>query len=167
MPEPGERIPLDTFLAELTDEQAADARAAAERMEALERQIGPPGWIERNLFSLAIIALTLFLVGVAALVGIFSWLRSVIGIGGITILVAAFPALIFAYLFTIRNRTAVDNQKMALNERHFLPRGGLYLGSPGQEASGIVLRVAPPSQGEPTLRDKVEARYASAKKWHW
>lgn len=171
MPEPADRIPLETFLADLTEEQANDARAAAERMDELERRIGPPGWLERNLISLALIALAFFVVGVGALIGAFSWLRSVMGMGGITLFVACFPGLIFAYLYSVRGRTAVDRQKMALNERHFLPLGGLYFSGlahdtdrPGQ---AFVLRVAPPEQDEPTLRDKVEAQYASAKRWHW
>ena len=167
MSEPGDRIPLETFLANLPEEAAAGARAAAEHMDALERQVGPPGWLERNLISLGLITLALFVVGAGALIGAFSWLRSVIGIAGITVLVAAFPVLMFVYLMTVRGRTAVDRQKMALNERHFLPHGGVYFTDAGIPGAGLVLRIEPPKEDEPTLRERFEAQYDAATKRRW
>lgn len=167
MPEPGARIPLETFLAELTEEKAADARAAARRIDMLERQVGPPGWLERNLISLALIALAFFVVGAGALIGAFAWLRSVIGIGGISLLVAAFPVLMFVYLVTVRGRTAVDNEKMRLNDRYFLPNGAVYFRDAGMRGPGFVLRVEPRTKGEPTLRERTEAHYAAATKRRW
>ena len=167
MPAPGERIPLETFLAELPEEDAAAARRAAERIDTLERQVGPPGWLERNLISLALIALAFFVVGAGALIGAFPWLRSVIGIGGISVLVAGFPVLMFVYLMTVRGRTAVDREKMRLNDLHFLPHGGIYFRDAGMRGPGFVLRIEPLKKGEPTLRERAEAQYAEATKRRW
>ncbi|NIM29540.1 MAG: hypothetical protein GTO59_16320, partial [Gammaproteobacteria bacterium] len=88
-----------------------------------ERQVGPPSWLERNLISLAAIALALFLAGTGALIGLLPWLRSVIGLGGVTLLIALFPALMLAYLISVKGRTVIDHEKMALNDKHFLPHG--------------------------------------------
>ena len=51
---------LEVFLAGLPDADAGHARIAAARIDALEREVAPPGWIERNLFYLAVPALVLF-----------------------------------------------------------------------------------------------------------
>ncbi|MHA1530302.1 MAG: hypothetical protein ACTSVG_14875 [Alphaproteobacteria bacterium] len=155
---------LAAFLAGLGSDDAARARVAAERIDALERAIGPPGWIERNLLRLALAALVLFAIGAGGLFGIFGWGRAVFGLGGVTLMVAAFPALMLAYLLSVRGRTRADHEKMVLNEDHFLPHGGLYLGA--AEGSGKVVRVDR-KLGEKNLREQVQARYDAAIKRKW
>ena len=167
MSAPRETVPLEVFLAELDPEAATAARTAAARMDALERQVGPPSWLERNLISLGLIALALFVAGAGALIGILPWLRSVIGLGGITALVMLFPGLMVAYLVSVRGRTAIDNEKMALNDRHFIPHGGFYFAAPRDGGTAMVVRVDRPEKHEPTLRDKVQAQYDSATKRRW
>lgn len=156
---------LETFLAALPDEDAAEARVAAERIDALERQIGPPGWIERNLMWLAAAALVLFGLGVGGLVGVFASGRETIGLGGVTLMVSAFPALMLAYLLSVRRQTRLDHEKMALNERFFLPHGGLYFGDAA--GAGKVVRVDLPKGTEPNLRERIEAQYHAAAKRKW
>jgi len=165
-----ESTDLETFLAALPADDAAQARVAAARIDALERQIGPPGWIEHNLIWLAVASLALFVIGVTGLIGIFAWGRAFFGLGGVTLMVSAFPALMLAYLFSVRGRTGLDHEKMALNEQHFLPHAGLYLGAPqepGRSGPGKVVRVDRPQAGEPTLRERIEAQHhaASTRKW--
>jgi hypothetical protein len=149
----------------LPDQDAAEARLAAARIDALERRIGPPRWIERNLIWLAVLALMLFVAGISALIGVFAWGRDTFGLGGVTLMVSAFPALMFAYLISVRGQTRFDHEKMALNERHFLPHGGLYLGSP--QGPGKVVRADRWQAAEPNLRDRVEARHDAAAKRKW
>ena len=48
-----ESLDLEAFLAALPEEAAAEARAAAARIDALERDVGPAGWIELNVMPLA------------------------------------------------------------------------------------------------------------------
>ena len=68
-----ETLTLEAFLAGLAEEDAAQARVAAARIDALEREVGPPGWIERNLTWLVAAALVLFAIGAGGLFGIFGW----------------------------------------------------------------------------------------------
>jgi hypothetical protein len=159
-----ETLTLEAFLAGLAEEDAAQARVAAARIDALERKIGPPGWIERNLMRLALAALALFVLGVGGLIGVFIWVRAGFGLGGVTLMVAVFPALMLAYLWSVRGRTGADHEKMALNEGYFLPHGGLYFGA--ANGGGKVVRVDR-KPAEKNLREQVQARYDAATKRHW
>ena len=159
-------VSLDAFLARLTDEDAAELRALAAQIDALEREVGPPNWIERNILWLGAAALALFGLGLAAFIGGFTGMMTAVGLGGVVLMVAGFPALIFAYLLSVRSHTRIDDRKMELNEKHFLPRGGVYFGA--AHGDGKVLLVAPPAEkGEPDLRSKVHAQYKAATKWKW
>ncbi len=164
---PREQVPLDTFLTELDTTAAEEARAAAEQIDALERQVGAPGWLERNLISLALVAMALFLAGAGALIGLLPWLRSMSGLGGVTLLVAVFPGLTLSYLISVKGRTAIDHEKMALNEKYFLPHGGIYFSAARDGETGNVVRIDAPEINEPTLRDRVQAQYDSATKRRW
>ena len=162
-----ETVPLETFLAELPEEEKAEAREAAERIDELERDIGPPGWIERHLVGLGLAALALFAAGLAlffARAGGIGWAP---GAAVLVPLLAAFPLLALAYLWSVRARSRLDRQKMALNEAHFLPHGGVYFGS--RAGRGQVMRVEPPSEDEPTLRERAERLHAEAtrRRWWW
>ena len=153
---------LAEFLARLSEAEAAEARAAAARIDALEREIGPPGWIERNLVPLVAVSAVMFALG---LVGFFAGLAGWIGLGGVVLLLSAFPLLMFLYLLSVRGRTRLDDAKMALNEKHFLPHGGVYFGA--AQGGGSVLLVERPKDAEPDLRAKVHAQYEAATKRRW
>jgi hypothetical protein len=160
-----ESTDLETFLASLPESEAAEARVAAARIDALEKQIGPPNWIERNLIRLTVVTLVLFVAGVTALIGVFAWGRDTLGLGGVTLMVSAFPALVFAYLISVRGQTQHDHAKMELNQRHFLPHGGLYFGT--TSGAGKVVRVDPPKTGESNLRERAEAQHSAAMRQKW
>jgi hypothetical protein len=160
-----ESLTLEEFLAGLTDEDAGHARVAAARIDALERAIGPPGWIERNLIPLVAVSLVLFVIGAGGLFGVFGFGRAVFGLGGVALMVAAFPALMFAYLLSVRGRTGADNEKMELNEKYFLPHGGIYFGA--AVGSGKVVRVDPPKKVEMNLRERTLAQHEAATKRQW
>ena len=164
-----ETLKLEAFLAGLGPEDADAARVAAARIDTLEREIGPPGWIERNLGRLTLVTLVLFVIGAGGLFGVFGWGRAVFGLGGVTLMVSGFPALMLGYLLSVRGRTRADHEKMELNERYFLPHGGIYFGAaPGDSGpgGGKVVRVDW-KPGEKNLREQVQARYDAAKKWRW
>ena len=108
-----DKLELDEFLSGLAPEDAARARVAAARIDALERQAGPPGWIERNLIVLALGSVVLFVLGVGGLIGIFAWGRAIFGLGGVTLMVSAFPGLMLAYLLSVRGRTRADDEKLS------------------------------------------------------
>lgn len=162
----GERptVPLEAFLSRLPTEEAAEARAAAGQIDALERRIGPPGWFERNLVGFGLGALVLFTAGLVLLALRASGLIHFAGPDLVVPLLAAFPALVLAYLWSVRGRTRLDHEKMALNERHFLPHGGAYFGA--REGRRTVTRVTPPGQDAPedapTLKERTEALHARA-----
>jgi hypothetical protein len=159
-----ETLTLEAFLSRLTEEDAAEARVAAARIDALERAIEPPGWIEQNLMQLTLVALVLFVLGVGGLIGVLGWIRAMFGLGGVTLMVAAFPALMLTYLWLVRGRTRADYEKLELNERWFLPHGGFYFGA--ANGGGKVVRVVW-NPGEKNLRDQVQARYDAATKSRW
>jgi hypothetical protein len=166
MAEARQTVDLATFLARLPEAERAEVRAAAARIEALEREIGPPGWIERHLIPLGVAALGLFALGIAGLIGVLAGLRGAIGLGGVVLLVSAFPLLVGAYLWSVRDRTRLDRAKMALNEAHFLPHGGVYFGARANR-EGKVLLVRRSEPGEPTLRERTLAQYEKATKRRW
>lgn len=162
-------VPLEAFLADLPADEAGAARVAAARIDALEREIGPPGWLERHLVGLGLGALALFAAGVLLLLGRATGLGGLPGAAVLVPTLGAFPALVLAYVWSVRGRTRRDREKMALNERHFLPRGGLYFGArAGAGGAARVLRVERP-RSEPTLREKTERLHAEAtrRRWWW
>jgi hypothetical protein len=159
-------VDLATFLAGLPAADRAEVGAAAARIEALEREIGPPGWIERHFLPLVAVALVLFVLGLAALAGLIAGPGGVIGLGTVVLLLAAFPVLILAYLLSVRGRTRLDDAKMALNGRYFLPHGGVYFGA-GDSGGGTVLLVDKPEPKEMNLRERTQAQYEAATKRRW
>ena len=161
-------VDLETFILELPSGERDEVRAAAERIDDLEREVGQPGWLEENFFKLTIAALILFALGIAGLIGALAGLRGAIGLGGVVLLLAAFPTLVFAYLWSVRGRTRIDDAKMRLNERHFLPHGGVYFG--GRSGKREVMRVEPPGEDKPDLRERTRRLYAAAtttRRWRW
>jgi hypothetical protein len=80
--------------------------------------------------------------------------------------------MVLAYLLSVRGQTRLDDAKMALNEKHFLPHGGIYFGVSESNADGDgggkVLLVKRPTAEEPDLRSKIQAQYdAAAKRRLW
>lgn len=162
-----ETIPLEAFLAELPEPEAEETRKAARQIDMLEREIGAPGWLERNLMILGLGTLLLFTAGVVLLILRAAGLIGFIGFGLVVPLLAAFPALVLAYLWSVRGRTRVDREKMELNDRHFLPHGGAYFAA--RDGTRRVMRVEPRREDEPTLRERAERLHADAtrRRWWW
>ncbi len=159
-------VSLESFLAELPEASATELRAVAATIDALERSVAPPNWIERNLATLVIAGLALFALGIASFAALIAGSGGLFGLGGVVLMVAAFPALVLCYAWSVRGRTALDREKMALNARHFLPHGAIYFGAHGGQ--GKVVRL-PAAVDAPNLRQRTEALYrrATPRRWWW
>lgn len=131
-----ERIALERFLAELDEDPAAEARAAAARIDELARE----GWkvegIERRFLPYFLGAGVLFVIGVV----LFSIPGSAPRVVTIAC-VGALPVLAVIYGLRVIGRTRADVAADDLNRRHFLPHGGLYFAA--GERPACVVRVAP------------------------
>lgn len=132
-----ERVDLETFLAGLSEESAAEARAAAARIDDLARTGNALEGVERRFMPAAMIS------GLAFLVGIYLFLVPGTAPRLVTIAcLAALPLTALFYTIRVRPRTAADRDAEHLNVQYFLPNGGLYFAAgPGP---ACVVRV--PSQ---------------------
>ena len=146
------RESLTAFLARLDTEESAHARAAAEAIDELEKRTFPVRGIERQLlpyFCAAAVAfvvgLILFFAGKDSFFGLFKEMDNL----GITLLLIWLPILICYYAFRVRWRTRADARAFELNQRYFLPHGGIYFPSsaPGEQA--CVIRIDPKQGWKP------------------
>ncbi len=131
----GERVDLDTFLADIDEVPAAEARVAAAEIDRLARVGDAMQGIERRFAPWAAVGAGLFIVGL--------WLLFHPGFHTgwwIAVMLAVLPGVAIAYAIRVAPRTRADNRAEALNRRHFLPHGGLYF-PPGARAAAVV-RVA-------------------------
>lgn len=132
---------LETFLSSLPTEAAANARAAAARIDELEHAAQRIGKSDRQY----VIAFTI--AGILALVATYMALggyRLYSGGHGqlddlvILVMAGAFPAMIFIYSLRMRERTKLDQKKFDLIETYFMPHDGIYFPpGPGRETGTI------------------------------
>lgn len=116
-----ERLTLSGFLAGLDDASAAEARAAAARIDELARTGNAMDGIERRFLPFVIAA------GLAFLAGIVMLLLPGLAPRPITVVcLAVLPLLAGIYALRVIARTRADQAASALNARHFLPHGGIY-----------------------------------------
>lgn len=147
-PEP-ERISLATFLSRLGTDESSHAKAAAEAIDELEERSNPVRGIEQQLKPLFIASalafvfgLALFVIGRNAFQGVFTNIHSL----AVTVLLGALPTLFTYYAFRVRNRSRADAQSFDLNQKYFIPHGGIYFPASGPDQSACVVLIDP-SQG--------------------
>lgn len=138
----GIHVDLESFLKRLSADAAAEARAAAGRMDELERAAQEFEGIERRYAPWALGAALLFVV--AAVIVLtdavdFRQARSIFGFVGLAAMAAALPAVAISYALHVRRRTRADRDKLELNRKHFLPHGGLYFPPAGRGAGAVYL----------------------------
>ncbi|MEO1709238.1 MAG: hypothetical protein AAFR70_03125 [Pseudomonadota bacterium] len=143
---PREPVSLDVYLSELSDEEAGEARAAAERMDALERTIDDVRDLEQRYWWLGVVTGLLFVFG--AFVTLYpspftEWVLGTFGLMGVSAMTAAFGLLVLAYGFIVRRRSAVDTIKQELNKAHFVPRDAYYFPPEGAGETGRVVFFTP------------------------
>jgi len=130
----GERVTLEAFLAGLADGQAANARAAAARIDEIARIGDAMEGIERRTIPWAILAGLTFIGGL--------WLFMHPGLVNrwlVTACLAALPGVAIAYAWRVRDRSRADAETETLNRAHFLPHGGIYF--PPGDGPACVVRV--------------------------
>ena len=136
-----ERVALADFLSGLDETTAAEARAAAARIDVLARTGDAMEGIERRYLPFAIGAAVLFVIGV-----VFFFMPGIVPRLVTIACMAALPVVAVAYGLHVMPRSRADAAAEELNLRHFLPHGGLYFAEgerpacvvrvPAQEATG-------------------------------
>lgn len=155
------RETLDDFVARLGTEDGAHARAAAEAIDELETRAHPVRGIERRLLPYFGVAVVAFIIG---LILFFSGKDSFFGVLkemdnlGITLLLSGLPALVCYYAFRVRWRTRADARSFALNQKHFIPHGGIYFpaAEPGERAWVVQVDASQGWQPRPSKYDNIK-----------
>ncbi len=152
---------LETFLESLPTEAAANARAAAARIDELEHAAQRIGESDRHY----VIAFTV--AGVLALVATFMALGGYSLYSGghgqlddlvVLVMAGAFPTMILVYSLRMRERTRLDQKKFDLIETYFMPHDGIYFPpGPGRE-TGTISISPKDSLRKPNIKDVKKAR---------
>jgi hypothetical protein len=157
-----ERVPLATFLATLPTDVAAQLKAQAERIDALERQVVGVRGIENQLKVPFFVSVAMFAVGLVAFFASgrdLTLVRTLIGEVGLCLLLGALPVLAIYYTFKVRHRTRADQAAFEANRNHFMPHGAIYFPAAEPGRTPIVVLVDPDKayQAKPSKNDKVKA----------
>lgn len=135
----GEKISLSDFAVRLPAEEAADARAAAAKIDDLARVGHAVEGIEQRFKPFFILG------GVCMLVGLTLFFTpGLLNRWTLVGLLSVLPVVAVAYAWRVRDRTAADNQINELNKSHFLPHGGLYFPAGDGPACVIPVDYRPP-----------------------
>lgn len=134
-------IDLETFLEGLPVTAAANAKAAAARIDELERaaqRIGKSDRFYINAFAgagvLAMIAAYMTLGGY----DLFSGKHPVLGDFAVLAMASAFPLMIVLYTVHMSERTKLDRKKFKIIETYFMPYNGIYFPpGPGRDTGTI------------------------------
>lgn len=129
-----ERVTLTEFLDRLEEAPAAEARAAAARIDELSRIGNAMEGIERRFLPWAVGAGIAFVAGL-----ILFFFPSMVPRWATTLCLGALPAVVVTYAFKVRPRSRADAQVEALNIQHFLPHGGLYFAEGTRPACVVVV----------------------------
>ncbi len=150
---PPERVPLAQFLSRLDEASAAEARAAAAKIDELARAGDGLEGIERLFMIPAGIAALAFVAGI--------WFFFSPGTAPPAVTVAclaALPLILVFYGFRVLSRTRADREAEDLNRRYFLPHGGIYFAAGANPA--CVIQVAAQS-----AKDRVDPEITSKDLW--
>lgn len=161
----GQKISLDAFLQTLPDSDAAEARAAAARMDEFERVARRVAEPDKRFLAGMGLAAVLFVIAAALLMSggdFFDNARGTLGIIGVIVMAALLPALIVSYTVRMRERTRADRQCFELNQTYFMPHGGVYF--PGEEEGGSWVFV--PDHDSKAWRQPGQAEAIKAR-WYW
>jgi hypothetical protein len=139
-------IDLETFLEGLPETAAANAKAAAARIDELERAAQRIGKSDRQYVMafagagvLALIAAFMTLGGYNLFEGGYAALDDLV----VPVLAGVFPLMILIYSLRMRERTRIDQEKFEIIETYFLPYNGIYFSPPpGQDAGTVSIAMA-------------------------
>lgn len=164
---------IDRHFKELTSQLNRLQQPDRQKLQAIAaeiNQLAAPGaaleGVERRYFPWAIGGLILFLIGIVLL--FTPRLSAHVPALQLTILtcLGALPAIGAHYALTIRPRTRSDRRIDALNNEHFLPRGGIYFPAGEQPAGVILVDWTPPEPEAPQhLQDPRKKRDERDPNW--
>ena len=155
------RLDLDSFLAGLPADKAAQLRVQAERIDALERHALPVRGVEQKLWRPFLVSLAMFATGLVLFLASgrhLNVVRQLIGEIGLCILLGALPGLAIYYTYRVRWRTKADMAAFNVNRDHFLPHGVIYFSAPepGGAPSIVPVDAAKAYKPRPTKNDKLK-----------
>lgn len=158
------QIDLETFLDGLSEEDAANARAAAARIDEIEhaaQRIGGSDKKFMKLFGLA--GITTMVAAYLALGGYHMFQGGQAHFADVVILLmaSAFPVLVLVYSLKMNERTKLDRKKFEIIEAYFLPHDAIYLPAGPDRATPIVAVTEKPRGWErpPETKIKKPGRY--------
>ena len=143
---PREPVALDVFLQDLEDTAAGEARAAAQKMDDLERSIDHLRDVETQYRWFAVTAALMFVAGTVVVLYPSDWSAMVYRtLGPLTfiVMIGTLPVLGGVYAFTVKDRTRADLNKAALNKKHFVPHNAYYFPAEQAGLSGRVVFFQP------------------------
>lgn len=129
-----ERVTLAEFLGRLEEEPAAEARAAAARIDELSRIGNAMEGIEHRFLPWAVVAAAAFVAGV-----VLFFFPSVVPRWVTVLCLGALPTVAVTYAFRVRPRSRADASIETLNIKYFLPHGGLYFAEGARPACVVVV----------------------------
>jgi hypothetical protein len=156
-----ERLPLESFLAQLPGDDVEPAREAAERMRSNEHFASQLRGVEKELAPFFITGGVSFIIGIVAILFFADPGGLVNRIDGawpiVTASLAFLPILLVIYAIRIRKRSAADMENAELNQEHFLPHGAIYFPSdaPGAEQMVTLVEIKPQPNGWRQKYDRV------------
>ncbi len=136
-----QNIDLETFLESLPTVAAANARAAAARIDELEHAAQRIGKSDRQyVIAFAVAGVLTLAAAVMALGGyeMFSGGLAALDDWAILAMASAFPLMVLIYSLRMRERTKLDQEKFEIIETYFMPHNGIYFPpGPGRETGTI------------------------------
>ncbi|MFQ5625621.1 MAG: hypothetical protein ACE5FM_03090 [Methyloligellaceae bacterium] len=155
-------IDLETFLESLPEEDAANARAAAARIDELERTAQRIGKSDRRYVILFAGAVLLALAAAVMALGgydLFSSGNAGYGDMAVLVMAGALPLLVLIYSLRMRERTKIDRQKFQIIETCFMPYDGIYF-PPGPEREKGMVSISPGAKAwrKPNTKDVKKAQ---------
>jgi len=147
-------LDLETFLKDLPETAAANARAAAARIDELEHAAQRIGASDRQYIIAFAGAGVMAMIAAYMALGGFVLFKGGNGAGldlAVLFMAGAFPLMILIYSLRMRERTKIDQKKYEIIEAYFLPYNGIYFSPrPGQD-SGTVSLLAAEMRRKPDL----------------
>jgi hypothetical protein len=158
------QIDLETFLEGLSEEDAANARAAAACIDEIEHAAQRIGQSDRKFLKLfALAGITTLIAAFLALGGYHMFQGGQAHLADVVILLmaSAFPVLVLVYSLKMNERTKLDRKKFEIIEAYFLPHDAIYLPAGPDRPAPVVAVTEKPGGWErpPEVKIKKPGRY--------
>ena len=144
MSKAGEKVSLDTFLSDLSTEDAAQVRVAAAEIDNLARIGHAMGAIEDRFRPFAIVSGVAFVIGL-----VLFFMPDLVNRWLSFVCLIALPVLCAIYAWKTRERTWADSDIEKLNKFFFLPNGGIYFAASETPAGVVRVKYTPPPPEPP------------------